>query len=271
MVFRPISRPSRRPHAHPQRGHQTGAHDGRRPLHDRGLEVAQLGRPDRVVDDHREHTVAHRRPAVRGPRRRRRPPRSSARRGHRARSRAAGRAPTRPRRAHRPTAPVRRRRSAPLTPPSWGVPPLMPPLRPRPASTRSRAVGATMPAARPPAVVTSVCPASRCATSATDRWSSSSLKTSSSSSTGELPMSSATQAVPSQPQRERERALLALRRVRATLEPTDEQTPLVPVRADQGEPPVDLGPPVGRERVEQRLVERGRRARRRPTRLRTTW
>ena len=56
-------------------------------------------------------------------------------------------------------------------------------------------------------------------------------------------------------QRERERALLALRRVGAALHPADEQAPLVAVRADQRDAPVDLGLAVRRERVEQRGLQ----------------
>ena len=77
---------------------------------------------------------------------------------------------------------------------------------------------AEIPAGTAPAVVTSVWPAARCATSAAARWSSSSLNTSSSSSTGGAADDLGAQPVAGEPQRERERALLALRRVRAAVE-----------------------------------------------------
>jgi hypothetical protein len=50
--------------------------------------------------------------------------------------------------------------------------------------------------------------------------------------------------VTAETKRERERALLALRRVRATLHASHEQVPFVAVRADQRDAPVDLGPAV---------------------------
>src|SRR4051794_10853326 len=46
VVIRPISRRFALPHAHLHRGDHPASHDGARPLHDCGLEIAQLGRPD---------------------------------------------------------------------------------------------------------------------------------------------------------------------------------------------------------------------------------
>ena len=66
--------------------------------------------------------------------------------------------------------------------------------------------------------------------------------------------------VPAEPERERERALLALRRVRAGVEAAHLQPPLVAVRAGERDPALELGAPAGRERFEERALEarRGR-------------
>ena len=58
-----------------------------------------------------------------------------------------------------------------------------------------------------------------------------------------------------QPQRERERALLALRRVRAAVELVDAQAPLVAMRAGQGDPAVELGLAPFLERGEERRLQ----------------
>src|SRR5947209_19437774 len=55
--------------------------------------------------------------------------------------------------------------------------------------------------------------------------------------------------VPREPQRERERALLTLRGLMTGIEPGDRETPFVTMRADEGEPTVDLCAPPGRDRA----------------------
>ena len=61
-----------------------------------------------------------------------------------------------------------------------------------------------------------------------------------------------------EPQRERQRALLALRRLRARFEPADLEAQLVAVRPDERDPALDLGLPATVERVTQRPFDRRR-------------
>ena len=102
-----------------------------------------------------------------------------------------------------------------------------------------------------PAVVSSVCPGGRLRTNAAARVASSSLKTSSSSNTGRRARQACDDVVAGEPQRERERALLALRRLVARVEPVDRQVPVVAVRADEREATIDLGPAARGEGVAQ--------------------
>ena len=86
-----------------------------------------------------------------------------------------------------------------------------------------------------------VWPGGRFATSAAARAASSSLKTSSSNITGVVPVSSVTTSWPARRNAKCERALLALRRLRARLEPVDLEPEFVAVRADKGDAAILFG------------------------------
>ena len=127
-----------------------------------------------------------------------------------------------------------------------------------PCSTRSRRSG-SIPSGHRRAVVSSVWLAGRCATRAAARRRVELAEhvveeqhRLGADDVGDDP-------VPASRSAERERALLALRRVRARVEPVEHGTPVVAVRADERDAPVDLARAALRARRAARLDRRRRR------------